>query len=323
MGNIRSVPVVEKHGVHDMLAMNGISAISSMEGWRTTMEDAHVLINMSNYLIMGVFDGHGNEVCAKFCQDNFLRLFEAELVKVTTENPTPEDFKCVLAETFKKLDDEFKVIAFSEKGSGNSRAYESGTTALVAVITETHYIIANTGDSRGVVIDKTLKKVKFATVDHKPNNDTEKTRINKSGHFVSRNRVDENLAVSRAIGDFSYKDGDFSPENFAVTCIPDVTIVKKEINTLLILACDGIWDVLSNESVMEYLLRTKEHVFKTSIEFDMGMVCTIDKYYNSLLETFMNSVSDANPIEKLCEHLINISLDLGSKDNFTVAIYNC
>lgn len=323
MGNTRAVPIVEKHGVHDMFAMNGVSAISSMEGWRKNMEDAHILINMKDYIIMGVFDGHGNEICAHFCQNNFLRIFEVELSKICVQNPTPEDFKHVLTKTFLKLDEEFKPIAFSNNGSEKSKAYESGTTALVAIITDTHYIIANTGDSRGLVIDKTLKTVKFATIDHKPNDEVERSRITKAGHCVLMNRVDRELAVSRALGDFSFKDGDFLPEDFAVTCAPDVSIVSKEFNTLLILACDGIWDVMTNETVMEYLLRMKKHTFKTPIEFEMGKVCTIDKYYKMIAETSLDSTSDANPIENLCEHLIDIALDLESKDNFSVAIYNC
>lgn len=321
MGNLRSVPIVEKHNLHDVSIINGVSAISSMEGWRKTMEDAHILINMKDYAIIGIFDGHGNDICAKFCQDNFLKLFEIELAHITTSTPTPEDFKRVLTETFKKLDEEFKKIATN--GFLNSRAYDSGTTALVTVITDSYYIIANAGDSRGLIIDKTLKRIKFATLDHKPNNKIEKQRIEKSGHKVQSNRIDGNLAVSRGIGDFEYKNKNFTHEECAVTCIPDVTIIQKEFNTLLILACDGIWDVLSNESVLEYLLRLKKHTFTQSIKFNAGTVCTIDKYYQLLTETSLSSDLDSNPIKNLCENLINIAFDRGSKDNFTVAIYNC
>jgi serine/threonine protein phosphatase PrpC len=48
--------------------------------------------------------------------------------------------------------------------------------------------------------------------DHKPDNVEEEARIKASGHFVEDSRVDVNLALSRAIGDFQYKDfkdGDF------------------------------------------------------------------------------------------------------------------
>jgi serine/threonine protein phosphatase PrpC len=42
--------------------------------------------------------------------------------------------------------------------------------------------------------------------DHKPDNKEELARIEKANHFVEESRVDGNLALSRAIGDFQYKD---------------------------------------------------------------------------------------------------------------------
>lgn len=318
MGNSRSIPIVKKQGLYDRSDINGTFAISSMEGFRNTMEDTHIYHNMKYYAILGIFDGHGNDTCAQFCQNNFLKLFEMELAKTTATQATPEEFKHVLVETFKKLDNEFELLIKS-----TSKECNSGTTALVSVITETHYIIANAGDSRGLVIDKTEKSIKFATTDHKPTNENEKKRIDKTRHYVMMNRIDKTLGVSRGIGDFQYKDGNLLQEQFAVTCIPDVEIISKNFNTLLILACDGIWDVLSNESVMEYLLKLKKYNFTKLTEFDDGTVCTIDKYYEALEKTSLSSEYESNPIQKICENLINIAFDHGSQDNFTVAIYNC
>lgn len=41
--------------------------------------------------------------------------------------------------------------------------------------------------------------------DHKPDNEIEKTRIAKAGGYVSDGRVNDNLNLSRAIGDIEYK----------------------------------------------------------------------------------------------------------------------
>jgi serine/threonine protein phosphatase PrpC len=322
MGTTRSVPILKKNNLHDVNLLDGTLAISSMEGWRTTMEDSHILINMDNFIILGIFDGHGNDICAKFCRDNFQRVFTTEFSKFSNV-VSSLILKTTLMETFKKIDNEFKEFALVTQKSGSNNAYESGTTALVVAITNTDYIIANVGDSRGIIIDKITQSIKFATMDHKPNLELERSRIEKSGHTVSRNRVDDSLATSRAIGDFKYKDGTKMPEEYAVTCVPDITIVQKTINTLLILACDGIWDVLTNQSVMEYVLKKKHHIFTNMIQFDRGQICTIDKYYKMLDDISLCSESDSYPIEKICEYLIDIGLDLGSKDNFTVAIFNC
>jgi serine/threonine protein phosphatase PrpC len=311
MGNIRSVPVVDKTSTCDIIALNGMSAISSMEGWRRGMEDTHILINMNDYMIMGLFDGHGGDRCSLFCKDNFLKIFLSNLQL----SSTPDSFKVALIETFKQLDEQFKSVY--------SQEHKSGTTALVAIITNTHYIIANAGDSRGIIIDKHLKCVLFSTTDHKPNNTSERLRIERTNHSVSMGRVDGNLATSRAIGDYEYKDGVHKPEEYAVTCVPDVTIIEKKIDTVLLLACDGIWDVLSNDSIVQYVLRMKEHIFTKLVEFDSGSVCTLDRYYKNLSDKSISSESDSNPIAKLCEHIIDVAFDLDSKDNFTVAIYSC
>ena len=317
MGNIRSVPIMDKYNVHDINLLDGTLAISSMEGWRKTMEDTHILINMGNYIIVGVFDGHGNDMCAKFCQANFQRIFLTEFGKLSNVVTSPI-LQSTLICTFKILDNEFKQY-MSEKNN----ARDCGTTALVVAITETNYVIANAGDSRAIVIDKFTQSIIFSTLDHKPNDPDEKLRIEKASHCVTNNRIDNTLAMSRAIGDFTYKNDTLPAEDCAVTCVPTVSIVPKTINTLLFLACDGIWDVLTNQSVMNYILKKKHHIFTNTIEFDKGQICTVDKYYQMLNESSLCSESDSYPIESICENIINIALDLGSKDNLTVAIFNC
>ena len=67
--------------------------------------------------------------------------------------------------------------------------------------------------------------------------------------MVENGRVDGSLAVSRGFGDFVFKmDKDLEPGQQAVSCIPEIKKFKKQTNDqYIILACDGIWDCLSNE----------------------------------------------------------------------------
>lgn len=61
-------------------------------------------------------------------------------------------------------------------------------------------------------------------------------------------RVDGDLAVARAFGDFTYKQReDLPPEAQEVSCEPEIRIrERKETDRVLVLACDGVWDVWSD-----------------------------------------------------------------------------
>ena len=99
-------------------------------------------------------------------------------------------------------------IAFFElddRVSKEDYASETGTTACVVFISETHIYCSNAGDSRGV-LSRGNKGVVGLSEDHKPDNAGELRRIEQAGHYVEDLRVDGNLALSRAFGDFQYKD---------------------------------------------------------------------------------------------------------------------
>lgn len=90
------------------------------------------------------------------------------------------------------------------KVSKEDCAMDTGTTANVVLITPSHIYCSNSGDSRGVLMrDGKAIELSF---DHKPQNPDETRRINNAKHCVEDDRVDGNLALSRAFGDFQYKD---------------------------------------------------------------------------------------------------------------------
>lgn len=70
----------------------------------------------------------------------------------------------------------------------------------------------------------------------------EKARISAAGGFVDFGRVNGNLALSRAIGDFEFKkSADLSPEQQIVTAFPDVVTHEiSEDDEFLVIACDGM-----------------------------------------------------------------------------------
>ena len=91
--------------------------------------------------------------------------------------------------------------------------------------------------------------------DHKPNLPNERDRIYKANSFVANQRVNGNLATSRSLGDFSFKDNTNLPlELQAVTAYPDVGhLSRSQHDKFIILACDGIWDCLSSQECCQEL----------------------------------------------------------------------
>ena len=91
----------------------------------------------------------------------------------------------------------------NDGGMADGKSY-AGTTATVLLVTRTQLICANAGDSRTVLARG--GRAKDMSEDHKPENPQELARINASGGFVDDGRVNGMLALSRALGDFEYKN---------------------------------------------------------------------------------------------------------------------
>jgi len=89
---------------------------------------------------------------------------------------------------------EIRVVAFS-----------AGCTACVCLLTQEHIFCANAGDSRAVLGLKSGKLIELS-YDHKPDNAQEMARVKAAGGFIEDGRVQGIIAVSRAIGDWEYKN---------------------------------------------------------------------------------------------------------------------
>lgn len=84
------------------------------------------------------------------------------------------------------------------------------------------------------------------SVDHKPDEESEKKRIIKAGGTVSDGRINNNLNLSRSLGDFSYKNNkNFNPEEQIITSFPDIVKIPRKEVSLILMGCDGIWETKS------------------------------------------------------------------------------
>jgi serine/threonine protein phosphatase PrpC len=86
-----------------------------------------------------------------------------------------------------------------------SLAFQAGCTSCVVLITPDTIYCSNSGDSRAVLATKAGKCIELS-YDHKPDNEIEMARVKAAGGFVEDGRVQGVIAVSRAIGDWEYKN---------------------------------------------------------------------------------------------------------------------
>ncbi|KAJ6836925.1 putative protein phosphatase 2C 33 [Iris pallida] len=154
----------------------------------------------------------------------------------------------------------FKVMDKELRMHPNIDCFCSGTTAVTLVKQGQDLVIGNIGDSRAILgtrdQDDSLIAVQL-TVDLKPNLPREAERIRRcKGRVfalhdepeVARvwlpNNDSPGLAMARAFGDFCLK-------KFGLISVPDISYRHiTERDEFIVLATDGVWDVLSNEEVV-------------------------------------------------------------------------
>lgn len=131
----------------------------------------------------------------------------------------------------------------------------SGCTAVVAVLKGNDLYVANAGDSR-CVLCRDGKAVELS-LDHKPEDTAEMDRIHKAGGRVTADgRVNGGLNLSRALGDHSYKKNtQLPPEDQMISALPDIMHISidRETDDFIILACDGIWNFMSSQDVVDFV----------------------------------------------------------------------
>jgi protein phosphatase 1G len=108
--------------------------------------------------------------------------------------------------------------------------------------------IANAGDCRGLLLNN--KQIAFPlNEEHKPMSDRERRRIERAGGLIVKMRIDENLNLSRALGDFHYKSNFNLPfDQQLIISKPDIyeVVVNVDEDSYLFLGCDGVFEVLSD-----------------------------------------------------------------------------
>jgi len=153
---------------------------------------------------------------------------------------------------------------------------DSGCTAVVALLVGRELYVANAGDSRCVVC-RDGKAIEMS-YDHKPEDELERTRINKAGGRVTQDgRVNGGLNLSRAIGDHAYKTNkDLPLSDQMISPVPDVKklTIDPEKDSFVLLACDGIWNSLSSQETVDFV---NDRLEKKNAKHDTNYLTNIIK----------------------------------------------
>jgi protein phosphatase 1L len=249
--------------------MDILYGISTETGWRSSMEDerAIYLDDGREFFAAEIYDGHGGREAARIASrmltPYFMHAWAKDLEKSLKER---QNLYELLRQAYLAVDSH--IVENNIQG---------GTTAANFFIIGDRFMAANAGDTRVVI--STGEGCLSLTKDHKPELPEERKRIESLGGeviFCGVARVQGVLSMSRALGDAHLKP--------YVTSEPRIVegYLGKE-NHFVILACDGVWDVLKEEDVMK----------------------------------MVTSVADA---EKVAVAVSTKALDYGSSDNITVIV---
>ncbi|KAJ1284054.1 hypothetical protein BS78_03G174300 [Paspalum vaginatum] len=262
----------------------------------------------------GVYDGHGGAQVANYCRERLHVALVEQLSRIegtiSAANLGDVEFKKqwenAFVDCFARVDDEVGGKATNTSDAAAVLVPEPvapetvGSTAVVAVICSSHIIVANCGDSRAVLCRG--KQPVPLSVDHKPNREDEYARIEAEGGKVIQwngYRVFGVLAMSRSIGDRYLKPW--------IIPVPEVTIVPRaKDDECLILASDGLWDVMSNEEVCDVARKR--------------ILLWHKKNGTSSSSAPRGGDSEDPAAQAAAECLSKLALQKGSKDNITVVV---
>ncbi|KAK8513216.1 hypothetical protein V6N12_037707 [Hibiscus sabdariffa] len=249
----------------------------SVIGRRCEMEDA-VKVELGfmakgeeKFDFYGVYDGHGGSRVAEECKERLHKLLVEEIVEDNKEG-SGIDWGTTMERCFEKMDEEVNKGRLAEE--------MVGSTAVVAVVGNGRLVVANCGDSRAV-----LSRGGVATAlsyDHKPDRPEELERVEAAGGRVinwNGYRVLGVLATSRSIAEVTVRE-----------------LTNRD--EFIILATDGLWDVISNEVACRVVRRC----------------------LNGQIRSKSADAVNQNRAAEAAAVLVELAMSRGSRDNISVIV---
>ncbi|CAF0767170.1 unnamed protein product [Rotaria sp. Silwood1] len=246
---------------------------AAMQGWRSTMEDKYKhLIPFDDaswklWSYFSIFDGHNGIETAKNAADHLeihlLEILNKMLVqqkddKINSGEPVRSSqldiptLCAAIKQAYFELDKHLKSMVKDD----------SGCVCITCLIGPEQIYLINVGDSRAIIFSND-GHILAHTEDHKPDDPAEQDRIHEAGGKISKSfagdvlRVENQLAMTRVLGDFGM-------DKHIVPPMADIVDYPRDSSAAyLVLACDGIWDVMTNEDVASFII---DRVATTKLE---------------------------------------------------------
>jgi len=246
------------NGVVPERMLDAVACCENKGNFCTRMEDACIVRHdtYKNITAFFVCDGHAGPEAAYYCAQY---LFD-EMIR-TISSFTPESVKEFLIKFDEKLKNvaQFQCGAFMQPRTDSFGVGEStpGTTLSgVLILPSGDFLLINLGDSRTIGLDNAGALVQSCvTVDHSVANLEEASRVRAAGGTIECKRVcatgRTGVAVTRALGDFQLKD--IRGQN-VISNVADLRLIDKKVGVqYLVIACDGLWDVMDNQRVASFV----------------------------------------------------------------------
>lgn len=234
------------------------NAFAESQGFRPYMEDrvvaSHICGGQAG--LYAVLDGHGLEgeghLVSEYASKNLCSVVERHMLDAGSSATAAGD---PVAARRDKFDRACTELDNRVRRTLPSYADNNGSTLVAALVEADCITFANLGDSRALLVNAD-HSLDFVTLDHKPTLQAEERRVVLAGGFVDDMRVNGDLAVSRTLGDVSYKPSNAPRRLCPISNEPDVTcVVRQAKHRCVVLASDGLWDALSSQEVVDVLRR--------------------------------------------------------------------
>lgn len=235
--------------------------------------------------LYSIYDGHGGDYVSNYLRDNL----HNELI---SNEQLLRDPKKTILDTYYKIENTLLTSPIK------CYTQQSGACALLLMTINNTIIIANLGDSRGVISLCNGEVIHSISIDHKLTNETEKQRVIAFGGIIKRvNKIDRvfpgGLSVSRSLGDGEMKMNQKGDTVSPIISVPDIFCFEyKQEMDYIFLGSDGIYESITNKN----------------------LVLTV---YNTLKKCIAKARSYSQMLEKVIYNINKLIIAKGIKDNLT------